>query len=262
MVKTNVDDTDPILAGDAGSANLIAHWKRMQEERSGATQTGAMPVPLTGVSATGVVGTVNLTLGELTLRGYGVVSVVAQATGLSSAQAESDSIEAPPEVALAFALLDVGDRVAEGQLIVAVTPAWERIISELGRDPNALYRLTPRQAEELVAGAYRSQDWQVTLTPRCADGGVDIIATRSDVGHIRILDQVKLYKPDHLVPAKDVREMCGVLDADRRASKAYVTTTSGFAPGVRREFADRMPTRLELRDGASLTEWLKACLIK
>jgi restriction system protein len=166
----------------------------------------------------------------------------------------------PPEVALAFGLLDFGERVEEGQVILAITPAWVQSITDLEEDPNALYRLSPREAEELVAGAYRSQDWQVTLTPRSGDGGVDIIATRSDVGAIRILDQVKLYKPGNLVPTHDVRAMWGVLDADERASKADVTTTSGFAPGVQQEFADRMPTRLELRDAVALRDWLQRCL--
>lgn len=85
---------------------------------------------------------------------------------------------------------------------------------------------------------------------------MDIIATRHDVGAIRILDQVKQYRPGHLVPVNDVRAMWGVLNADRRASKGLITTTSAFAPGVAKEFADRMPTRLELRDGATLRDWL------
>jgi restriction system protein len=237
---------------DLGTASVIEHWKRLRQAQT--------TVALSGVSATGAVGNLNVTLGELTLLGQGVVVAVGQAAGTSSAEAVGAIVEGPPEVALAFGLLDFGERVEEGQVILAITPAWVQIITDLEKDPNALYRLSPREAEELVAGAYRSQDWQVTLTPRSGDGGVDIIATRSDVGAIRILDQVKLYKPSNLVPAHDVRAMWGVLDADKRASKAYVTTTSGFAPGVQQEFADRMPTRLELRDAVALRDWLQRCL--
>jgi restriction system protein len=51
--------------------------------------------------------------------------------------------------------------------------------------------------------------------------------------------------------------MWGVLDRDRKASKAIITTTSTFAPGVLKEFKDSMPSRLELRDGAQLREWLR-----
>jgi restriction system protein len=169
---------------------------------------------------------------------------------------DSSVSTASPEVALGFLFVETGARTSEGHVIIAVRPAWEQILREIASDPNALYRLDPRGFEELLAGAYSRAGWEVTLTPRSGDGGKDIIATRHDIGSIRILDQAKLYAPKHLVSADDVRAMWGVLDSDRRASKAYVTTTSDFAPGVYKEFADRMPTRIELRNGVRLTEWL------
>jgi hypothetical protein len=43
---------------------------------------------------------------------------------------------------------------------------------------------------------------------------------------------------------------------DPKASKAVITTTSRFAPGVYEEFASVMPTRLDLRDGVQIREWL------
>jgi len=52
--------------------------------------------------------------------------------------------------------------------------------------------------------------------------------------------------------------MYGVLTFDQGASKAYVTTTAVFAPGVPQEFAAAIPTRLDLRDGEALREWLTA----
>jgi restriction system protein len=170
-----------------------------------------------------------------------------------AAQASTDTL---PVVAVGVALVDVGDRTDEGHLIRAVTPAWIQILKALATDPEALLRLSPRQFEELLAGGYNEEGWDVTLTPRSADGGRDIIARRSDFGAIRVLDQAKLYKPGHLVDAEEVRAMWGVLDRDRRASKAVVTTTSRFAPGVYKEFADSMPTRLDLRDGEQLNRWL------
>ena len=96
------------------------------------------------------------------------------------------------------------------------------------------------------------------MTPRSGDGGVDVIATRPDFGGIRILDQAKRYAPGNLVPANDVRAMWGVLDRHPRASKAVISTTSDFAPGVYTEFADVMQTRLQLRNGPQLQEWLTA----
>ena len=77
------------------------------------------------------------------------------------------------------------------------------------------------------------------------------------IGAVRILDQVKLFKPGHRVEAKDVREMYGVLSLDQQATKAFITTTSEFAPGVEAEFEKVMPHRLELRDGKRLQAWLR-----
>jgi restriction system protein len=84
----------------------------------------------------------------------------------------------------------------------------------------------------------------VTLTPRSGDKGRDIIAFRDDVGAIRILDQVKKYAQRHVVCADEVAAMFGVLSLDQRASKAMITTTSIFAPGVYKQFAPVMPPRL------------------
>lgn len=81
-------------------------------------------------------------------------------------------------------------------------------------------------------------------------------ARMARVGTIRILDQVKLYRPNRVVEAEDVRALYGVLSLDQGASKGIVTTTSTFAPGVYPEFERLIPGRISLRDGAALREWL------
>ena len=162
----------------------------------------------------------------------------------------------PPELLFGLSLVGLGERTVEGVIIGAIRPAWRRFLGELSNNPEALYQLDPRQFEELVAGAYREEGWRVTLTPRSGDRGRDIIAEREDIGAIRVLDQVKLYAPEHTVPANDVRALYGVLSLDQRASKAIITTSSRFAPGAYQEFAALTPSRLELRDGTKLLAWL------
>ena len=71
---------------------------------------------------------------------------------------------------------------------------------------------------------------------------------------------MKAYAPGHVVSNDEVLSMLGVLMRDQNVSKAIITTTSSFAPGV---YADKslkalMPYRLELKDGQQLTDWLKA----
>jgi len=118
-----------------------------------------------------------------------------------------------------------------------------------------------RRMEELVAGAYKREGWpQVELTPRSGDKGRDVIATKPGFGSIRIIDQVKAYRPGHKVPADDVRALLGVLTRDQNVSKGIVTTTSTFAPGVEDELKALIPHRLELKDGPRLLEWFKGLM--
>jgi len=165
----------------------------------------------------------------------------------------------PPELLIPAAIIAVGDKVPEGHLVEAVMLPFFDIVKALERDPNFVHQLVKnwRVMEELVAGAYHREGWsEVILTPRSGDLGRDIIVSRPDWGTIRIYDQVKAYSPGHPVPAADVRELVGVLTRDRNVSKAVLTTTTLFAPGVCEEWAAFIPYRLALRDGPALTRWL------
>lgn len=117
-----------------------------------------------------------------------------------------------------------------------------------------------RQWEEMIAGGWEKsgQVDKVELTPRSGDKGRDTIATKWGCFRIRIFDQVKAYRPGHLVTEEEVLAMLGVLDRDRNVSKAYVTTTSDFAPGVWKDKNLRlyMPHRLELKPLNELLAWL------
>ena len=100
-----------------------------------------------------------------------------------------------------------------------------------------------------VAGSGVNQD---------RSSGRDIIVSRPGVGAIRIVDQVKAYRPGHRVTADEVRSMAGVLYTQPNISKGIVTTTSVFAPGIEKDpgLARLMPYRLQLKDGCRLLDWL------
>ncbi|MGY3237966.1 HJR/Mrr/RecB family endonuclease [Bradyrhizobium sp. USDA 4472] len=106
------------------------------------------------------------------------------------------------------AVVITGDKTKEGLLIEAVTVPWLDIVKLLGADPNAAFQIPPRKWEEIIAGAYKKAGFdEVTLTPHSGDYGRDIIAVKKGLGSIRVIDQVKAYKPDHLVTAEDVRAL-------------------------------------------------------
>jgi restriction system protein len=93
----------------------------------------------------------------------------------------------------------------------------------------------------------------VILTPQSGDLGRDVIAVKKGIGSVRVIDQVKAYKPDHLVTAEDVRALVGVVQLDR-ASKGFLTTTSDFAPRIKTDplLAQVMPHQIELINGEML----------
>jgi restriction system protein len=165
---------------------------------------------------------------------------------------------------LLSAVIVPGDRTSEGQLVEAVTVPWFEIISLLTRDPSLAFQIGPRKWEEIIAGAYKTAGFEeVTLTPRSGDLGRDVIAVKRGIGTVRIIDQVKAYKPGHLVAANDVRALLGVLEGDK-ASKGFLTTTSDFAPRLADDILLRpfMPARLELVNGRALLARLKELAVR
>ena len=163
-----------------------------------------------------------------------------------------------PELLLAAQIVRLGERTTDGEIVEAVTIPWERLFEELKRNPGFLHQFHWRKMEEIVAAGYREAGFQVELTHRSGDGGRDVIATKPGFLSVRILDQVKQYAPGNLVTANDVRALAGALYTDLKASKAVITTTSDFAPGVRTDpgIECLLPTRLELRNGRDLAAWL------
>ena len=99
---------------------------------------------------------------------------------------------------------------------------------------------------------------EVILTPRSGDKGRDVIATKYGIGSIRFFDQVKAYRPGHLVKAAEVREMIGVITGAANVSKGIITTTSDFAPRVAEDTFIKpfIPYRLELKPRDDLLAWL------
>jgi restriction system protein len=159
---------------------------------------------------------------------------------------------------LVQAIVSLGEETSEGKIIEAVTLPWFEIIKCLEEDPDAMYKIPPRKWEEIIAGAYERAGFdEVILTPHSGDLGRDVIAVKKGLGTVRIIDQVKAYKPTHLVDANDVRALMGILHADG-ASKGFVTTTSDFAPGIQTDplITPLMPSRLELVNGSALLQRL------
>lgn len=122
------------------------------------------------------------------------------------------------------AILEFGARVDDGRLVEAVAVPWFEIMKMIKRDPTSIYQIDPFAWEELIAGAYTRAGFdEVILTPRSGDKGRDVIATKHGIGSIRFFDQVKAYKPGHLVTAEEVRAMVGTITTAQNVSKGNGT---------------------------------------
>jgi restriction system protein len=154
-------------------------------------------------------------------------------------------------------------KLVEGTLVRSVSVVWNEIVRKLGEDWSVARDLSPEQWEQLVAGAFKKAGYdEVILTKRSGDLGRDVIATTKGVGQVKIIGSVKAYKPGHLVKHDDVRALLGTLNGERNASKAILTTTSDFAPGIHTDpfIEPYLPTRLELLNGEQLQAWLTKLL--
>ena len=172
--------------------------------------------------------------------------------------ASNSSSQQYPELTLK-ALLTYNGATSEGALVEAVALPWFEIMRMIQNDPSSMYQIDPRVWEEIIAGAYSRAGFEVVeLTPRSGDKGRDVVATKHGIGSIRIFDQVKAYKPGHIVTAEEVRAMLGVITGAGNVSKGVITTTSTFAPRIEQDeyLKPYMPFRLELKSREPLIQWL------
>jgi restriction system protein len=137
----------------------------------------------------------------------------------------------------------------------ATTAVWENIATSLGDDWSAALKYSPRQWEEIVAGAFKRLGFEkVTLTPRSSDHGRDVIAVSGGFCSQKIIVSVKANAPGKLVSYDDVRALVGVMTGERDVTKGMITTTSAFPPNIEKDpfIAPFLPTRLELINGENL----------
>jgi restriction system protein len=100
------------------------------------------------------------------------------------------------------AVVEAGERTAEGSIIVAVQPVWDEIVRKIMDDPDFVYAMDPRRWEEMIAASYKRHGFDVViLTPRSGDHGRDIIAVKHGHWSVRVIESVKGYTTGHLVTA-------------------------------------------------------------
>lgn len=130
---------------------------------------------------------------------------------------------------------------------LAISAISDALINELAARPERLREMSPRFFEELMAELYVRQGFDVELTPKGRDGGVDLYLVKHEsFGRLLTIVDCKHYAPNRPVEVSLVRHLLGVVEV-QKASAGVIATTSPFTTGAR-ELQGKYPFRLGLQD--------------
>lgn len=139
---------------------------------------------------------------------------------------------------------------------IDVSEINSELIRYLAEHPEKMREMNARKFEELVAELFKDKGYDVEVTPRSKDGGLDIrVFHRSDLGSFITLVECKRYAETNKVEVGIVRQLYGVVSADN-ATSGLIATTSFFTAGAK-SFQKRLDARLKLADFEELKAWLK-----
>lgn len=137
-------------------------------------------------------------------------------------------------------------------MLDAVSIIRARWVDDLTAGTDALFRLSPRELEVLVAALYRRLGYSVELTPASRGGGRDVVASKVSPGRSEI---VEIECKAHTAPVgvEIARQLQGVV-ARSGANRGVLVATGTFTRGTVRTAGD--DSRLELVDGHTLVRML------
>jgi hypothetical protein len=136
-----------------------------------------------------------------------------------------------------------------------IVAANEVLIEKLKKSPTDLFKITPRQFEEVIADLLSGMGLEVELTPATRDGGKDILAyMETPVGKLLTLVEAKQHNENRPVGVSLVRTLFGTL-MDHQATSGMLVTTSRFAKPAQ-QFQERHKWQLELKDYGDVVSWI------
>ncbi len=136
-----------------------------------------------------------------------------------------------------------------------IVTANDVLIERLKREPDGLFKISPRQFEEVIADLLTDMGMEVELTPATRDGGKDILAyMKTDIGKFLCLVEAKQHNKSRPVGVSLVRSLYGTL-VDHQATSGMLVTTSRFAKPAQ-DFQQRHKYQLSLKDYSDVVSWL------
>lgn len=125
------------------------------------------------------------------------------------------------------------------------------LIEKVAQNPDILYTIQPREFEEMVCELFERKGYKVKLTKQTHDGGKDIIILNdSMLGDLIFYAECKRFAKNHPVEVSLVRELYGVVEADR-ATAGIMVTTSYYSEEAK-DYRNKIKTRMQLIDYVEL----------
>jgi len=137
------------------------------------------------------------------------------------------------------------------------TKKLQRIITDIYTDSSQLYKLQPREFEELIAELLLKQGYKVELTKQTRDNGYDILAVlHLGYGHapMKFLVECKKYSEHNKVGVEIVRSFKEVIDTEK-ANRGILVTTSYFTKDAVKK-QKQTPYLLDYRDKDEVMKWV------
>lgn len=129
------------------------------------------------------------------------------------------------------------------------------LLNDLKSDPSLFYKLSSRRFEEVVAEILSRLGYEVNLTPATRDGGKDIYAAKKErLGNFLYIVECKKHSPKNHVGINIIRELYGVVQAEKATAGILVTTSYFTKPAE--DFRDTIKYQLSLIDYIGLQKWI------
>lgn len=124
------------------------------------------------------------------------------------------------------------------------------------KDPEIIYKISPRQFEELVAELFEKQGYIVKLTAETRDGGIDILAYKKDILDGAIYGiECKRYNPNNKIGRPTLQKLIGAIEGTRLTG-GILATTSYFTREAQ-EYSEPMNHRLFLKDYDTISKLIE-----
>ena len=141
--------------------------------------------------------------------------------------------------------------------IITLSPVNDMVLKYLSENPEALYQLTDRDFEIVMAEIYSKLGYKVELTKKTRDGGKDIIIRKPEIlGDFIYYVECKKNAAKRHIGVGLVKNLVGTVDADR-VNGGILATTSYFTPDAKRFIVDnKYDYQIQMHDYNKIRELL------